>query len=115
LNERKCDITGKRKNSKAMSVSKSGIRTHRTQGVNLQTKKLWWDEGRTYVRMKLAVKTLRTIKKKGLVPLAKDYNINLKKFTISCSGSERKNTRDNFIPAASANIPSASSSHNVGI
>lgn len=38
LHERKCDLTGRRQNSKCMSVSKSGQRTHSPQGVNLHTK-----------------------------------------------------------------------------
>lgn len=83
LNDRKCDITGKRKNSKAMSISKSGIRTHRVQGVNLQKRKLWWDEGNTFVRMRVAVKTLRTVKKMGLSAASKLYGVNLRKYAIS--------------------------------
>jgi hypothetical protein len=38
LRERKCDLTGRRQNSKCMAVSKSGHKTHRSQGVNLHTK-----------------------------------------------------------------------------
>mmetsp|Transcript_5586 Transcript_5586/g.5025 ORF Transcript_5586/g.5025 Transcript_5586/m.5025 type:complete len:132 (+) Transcript_5586:48-443(+) len=83
MRERKCDITSARKNSKAMSVSKSNRHTHRTQEVNLQTKKLFWTEGNTFVRIRISTKTLKTIQKNGLHATATKYGIDLKKFAIS--------------------------------
>ena len=83
MRERKCDITGKRQNSKAMSVSKSNRHTHRVQNVNLQSKKLFWPEGNTFIRIRLSTKTMKTIAKNGLEATAEKYGINLKKFAIS--------------------------------
>jgi large subunit ribosomal protein L28 len=83
MRERKCDITGKRKNSKAMAVSKSNRHTHREQGVNLQTKKYFWTEGNTFVRIRISTKTIRTITKNGLEATAKKYGVNLRKYAIS--------------------------------
>lgn len=83
MRERKCDLTGKRRNGKAMAVSKSMRHTHRVQKVNLQWVKLWWEEGHKFVRLRLATKTMRTIEKKGLQAVAKDYDINLNRFAIS--------------------------------
>jgi large subunit ribosomal protein L28 len=83
MRERKCDITGQRQNSKAMSVSKFGNRNHKVQEVNLQWKKMWWEEGKKMVRLRLATRTIRTILKNGLHETAKKYDIDLNKFSIS--------------------------------
>lgn len=85
--ERKCDLTGRRQNSKCNSVSKSGVRTHRVQHVNLQWRKIWWPEGNTFVRVRVATRTLKTIKLKGISAVAKDNGVNLRKFRISCGGN----------------------------
>ena len=83
MRERKCDISGTRKNSKAMSVSKSNVHTHRTQHVNLQTCRLWWPEGNKFVRVRISTRTLKTIKKNGLHKTAQKYGVNLNKFSLS--------------------------------
>ena len=83
MRERKCDLTGARKNSKANNVSKSNAHTHKVQNVNLQTRKLWWEEGNKFVRIRVTTKTLKTIKKNGLNSVAKKYGINLDKFSLS--------------------------------
>lgn len=83
MRERKCDISGARKNSKAMLISKSDVRTRTTQGVNLQWKKLWWEEGNKYVHVRIAARTLKTIRLKGLDATAKRYGVDLNKFSIS--------------------------------
>ncbi len=88
MRERKCDLSGRRKNSKAMSVSKSNAHTHREQGVNLQWRKLWWEEGNKFVKMRVCTRTLKTIALKGLNATAKIYGVNLNKFAIS-SGSKK--------------------------
>ena len=82
MRERKCDITGTRQNSKAMSVSKSNAHTHRVQHVNLQTRKFWWEEGNKFVRIRVSTRTLKTIAKKGLGKLAKEYEVDLDRFAI---------------------------------
>jgi large subunit ribosomal protein L28 len=86
MRERKCDLSGARKNSKAMAVSKSNAHTHRVQHVNLQTRKLWWEEGNKFVRIRVSTKTLKTIQKNGLNTTAKKYGVDLNRFSLS-SGS----------------------------
>ena len=76
-------LTGTRKNSKAMSVSKSNAHTHRTQEVNLQTRRLWWEEGNKFVRVRVSTRTIKTIKKLGLNATAKKFGIDLNKFALS--------------------------------
>ena len=83
MRERKCDLSGTRKNSKAMSVSKSNAHTHRTQEVNLQSRKLWWEEGNKFVRIRISTRTLKTIQKNGLNATAKKFGVDLNKFAIS--------------------------------
>jgi large subunit ribosomal protein L28 len=80
---RTCDITGKRRNGDAMSVSHSMRHVHRVQNVNLQQSKIWWEEGKKFVRLRLAAKTIRTIRKYGLDAVARTYGINLHKYAIS--------------------------------
>jgi len=88
MRERKCDIAGTRKNSKCNNVSKSNAHTHRTQEVNLQTRKMWWEEGNKFVRIRVSTRTLKTIKKNGLNATAKKYGVNLDNFSLS-SGSAK--------------------------
>eukprot|EP01039_Chlorochromonas_danica_P008488 gene8488-9355_t len=88
MRERKCDISGTRKNSKAMAVSKSNRHTHREQGVNLQSRRLWWEEGNKFVQLRISTRTLKTIKLKGLQATAKIYGVDLNKF--AASGGSRK-------------------------
>ena len=83
MRERKCDLSGTRKNSKAMSVSKSNAHTHRTQNVNLQTRRLFWEEGNKFVRLRISTRTLKTIQKNGLHETAKKFGINLNHFSLS--------------------------------
>ena len=83
MRERKCDLSGARRNGKAMRVSKSNAHTHRVQNVNLQTKKLWWEEGNKFVRIRVTARTLKTIAKLGLDKAAKKFEVDLNKFSVS--------------------------------
>lgn len=83
MRERKCDLTGARQNSKCNSVSKSNAHTKRIQYVNLQTRKLWWEEGNKFVRVRVTTRTLKTIAKNGLHATAKKNGVDLNKFAIS--------------------------------
>lgn len=89
MRERKCDISGTRKNSKAMCVSKSNAHTHRVQNVNLQTRRLWWEEGNKFVRIRVSTRTIKCIQKNGLQATAKKFGIDLNKFSLS-SGTAPK-------------------------
>lgn len=73
---RKCQLTGKKANN-AFAVSHSHRRTKKLQGVNLQFKRLWWPQGKRWVRLKLSTKAIKTLHKKGLAAYAKEAGINL--------------------------------------
>ncbi len=71
-----CTFTGKRPVI-ANKVSHSNIKTKRRQLPNLQWKKLWWDEGNRFVRVRLSASALRTIAKLGLGEYAKQTGVDL--------------------------------------
>jgi large subunit ribosomal protein L28 len=58
-------------------VSHSHVRTKKLQQVNLQKRRLWWAEGQRFVTLRVSTRTLKTIQKRGLGPLAKSLGINL--------------------------------------
>merc|ERR1711865_1013417 len=87
---RVCDMTGKRRNN-ANSISFSGKRNAKIQNPNLQKKYLYWPEQEKMVRMKIAVKTMRTIDKLGLQVTAKKYGVNLHKFPYKDVSDNRVN------------------------
>ncbi|MCS6782049.1 MAG: 50S ribosomal protein L28 [Gloeomargarita sp. SKYBB_i_bin120] len=73
---RHCQLTGKRANN-AYRVSHSHRRTKRLQEVNLQWKRVWWPEGRKWVRLRLSTQALRTLQRRGLAALAREQGLNL--------------------------------------
>ncbi|MEN9208097.1 MAG: 50S ribosomal protein L28 [Gloeomargarita sp. GMQP_bins_120] len=73
---RRCQLTGKRANN-AFAVSHSHRRTKRLQEVNLQWKRVWWPEGRKWVRLRLSTQALRTLQRRGLAAVAREQGINL--------------------------------------
>lgn len=75
---RVCQLTGKKANN-AYAVSHSHIRTKKLQEVNLQTKRVWWPEGKRWVKLKISTKAIKTLEKKGLAAMAKEAGINLNK------------------------------------
>ena len=83
MRERKCDLAGTRRNGKAMRVSKSNAHTHRVQKANIQTRKLWWEEGNKFVRIRITTRTLKTVQKNGLNATAKKYGIDLNQYSLS--------------------------------
>jgi large subunit ribosomal protein L28 len=76
---RKCDLTGKKANN-AFSVSHSHRRTKRLQNANLQSKRIWWPEGKRWVKLLLSTRAIKTIEKKGLQAMANEAGINLNKY-----------------------------------
>tara|TARA_B100000678_G_scaffold131153_1_gene109643 strand:+ start:78 stop:314 length:237 start_codon:yes stop_codon:yes gene_type:complete len=76
---RVCDLTGARANN-GMAVSHSHIRTKKLQQVNLQKRRLWWDEGNRWINLRISTKALKSIQKVGLGKFAKSQGIDLKKF-----------------------------------
>lgn len=45
--------------------------------MNLQTRRMWWEEGQKFVKMRVSTKALKTIAKYGLNKAAKKYEIDL--------------------------------------
>lgn len=73
---RRCQFTGKRPNV-ANKVSHSNIKTKKRQLPNLQYRRLWWEEGQRFVRLRLSTRAMRTIDRKGLQAFADECGINL--------------------------------------
>ncbi len=76
---RVCELTGAKANN-GMAVSHSHIRTKKLQQVNLQKRRLWWQEGNKWVTMKISTKALKSIQKVGLNKFAKIQGVDLSKF-----------------------------------
>ncbi|XP_010457490.1 PREDICTED: 50S ribosomal protein L28, chloroplastic-like [Camelina sativa] len=73
-----CPFTGKKAN-RANKVSFSNHKTKKLQFVNLQYKKVWWEAGKRFVKLRLSTKALKTIEKNGLDAVAKEAGIDLRK------------------------------------
>ncbi|MEL6224657.1 MAG: 50S ribosomal protein L28 [Cyanobacteria bacterium J06626_14] len=75
---RTCNLTGKKANN-AYAVSHSHRRTKKLQGVNLQSKKVWWPQGNRWVKLRLSTKAIKTLKSRGIEAMAKEAGIDLNK------------------------------------
>ena len=60
-----CQVTGKRPMT-GNNVSHANNRTKRVQQPNLQSKRLWLESQKRFVKVRVAASTLRTITNKGL-------------------------------------------------
>lgn len=67
---RVCKVTGK-KHLTGNNVSHANNRTKRRQLPNLQYKRIWDEEKKMWVRMRLSTEAIKTIEKKGLKALKK--------------------------------------------
>ena len=76
---RVCELTGAKANN-GMAVSHSHIRTKKLQQVNLQKRRLWWQEGNKWVTIRISTKALKSIQKVGLNKFAKTQGVDLSKF-----------------------------------
>jgi large subunit ribosomal protein L28 len=76
---RKCDLTGKTANN-AYAISHSHRRTKKLQEANLQEKRIWWTQGKRWVRLRLSTKAIKTLERKGLAAMAKEAGIDLSKY-----------------------------------
>ena len=76
---RVCELTGTKANN-GMAVSHSDIRTKKLQQVNLQKRRLWWQEGKKWINIKISTKALKSIQKVGLDKVAKTNGVDLNKF-----------------------------------
>uniref|UniRef100_A0ACD5X376 Uncharacterized protein n=1 Tax=Avena sativa TaxID=4498 RepID=A0ACD5X376_AVESA len=68
-----------KKTNRANKVSFSNHKTKKQQFVNLQYKRLWWEAGKRYVKLRLSTKALKTIEKHGLDAVANKAGIDLNK------------------------------------
>tara|TARA_B100000902_G_C26398440_1_gene476605 strand:- start:56 stop:283 length:228 start_codon:yes stop_codon:yes gene_type:complete len=73
---RRCSLTGK-KGLVGNKVSHSQRKTKRVQQPNLITKRLYIPEENRTVTLKLSVRALRTLNKKGILQFMKDEGISL--------------------------------------
>ncbi len=76
---RVCELTGAKANN-GMAVSHSHIRTKKLQQINLQKRRLWWQEGNKWITMRISTKALKSIQKVGLNKFAKSQGVDLSKF-----------------------------------
>jgi large subunit ribosomal protein L28 len=76
---RKCQLTGKKANN-AFAISHSHRRTKKLQEANLQWKRIWWPQGKRWVRLHLSTKALKTLGHKGLEAMAKEAGIDLNRY-----------------------------------
>ena len=76
---RVCELTGAKANN-GMAVSHSHIRTKKLQQVNLQKRRLWWQEGNRWITLRISTKALKSIQKVGLNKFAKSQGVDLSKF-----------------------------------
>ena len=65
---RVCKITGKNPMT-GNNVSHANNRTKRRQLPNLQKKRIWLEEEKRYVTMKISTEAIKTLDKKGLKAL----------------------------------------------
>jgi large subunit ribosomal protein L28 len=63
-----CAITGK-KPLTGNNVSHANNRTKRRQNPNLQTKRIWLEDEKRWVKMRISTKAIKTLDKKGLKAL----------------------------------------------
>ena len=76
---RVCELTGAKANN-GMAVRHSHIRTKKLQQVNLQKRRLWWQEGNKWITLRISTKALKSIQKVGLNKFAKSQGVDLSKF-----------------------------------
>ena len=76
---RVCELTGAKANN-GMAVSHSHIRTKKLQQVNLQKRRLWWQEKNKWVTLRISTRALKSIQKVGLDKFAKSQGVDLSKF-----------------------------------
>ncbi|GAB4371383.1 MAG: 50S ribosomal protein L28 [Elainellaceae cyanobacterium] len=76
---RKCDLTNKQANN-AYAISHSHRRTKKLQEANLQEKRVWWPQGKRWVKLRLSTKAIKTLEKKGVAAMAKEAGIDLSKY-----------------------------------
>lgn len=90
LPARRCMVLGKMDNRNARKISKSGIKTHRIQRVNLLRKRIYFEKEDRFVKLRVSTQGLKTIKKFGLEYCCEKFKLNLKKKKVDAGRSTRK-------------------------
>lgn len=93
LPARRCMVLGKMDNRNARKISKSGIKTHRIQRLNLLRKRIYFEKEDRFVKLRVSTQGLKTIKKFGLEYCCKKFKLNLKKKKVDAGRSMRKKNK----------------------
>ncbi|GBF88101.1 50S ribosomal protein, chloroplastic [Raphidocelis subcapitata] len=86
--KRVCQLTGKKRN-KANVVTFSNKHNRKWQEPNLQHKKVFWEEGQRWVKLRICTKAIKTIEKVGLATMAKEAGIDLWKLPFEDARPQR--------------------------
>ncbi|KAG2438587.1 hypothetical protein HXX76_005137 [Chlamydomonas incerta] len=84
-----CDLTGKKRN-KANSVCFSNKKSRKWQEPNLQNKKVFWEEGQRWVKLRICTKAIKTLENKGIATMAADAGIDLWSLPFEDARPQRK-------------------------
>jgi large subunit ribosomal protein L28 len=85
---RVCDLTGARRN-KANTVTFSNKHNRKWQEPNLQHKKVWWEGGQRFVKLRVTARAIKTLEKVGLEAMAKEAGLDLWKLPFEDMRPER--------------------------
>eukprot|EP00775_Hariotina_reticulata_P005948 gene5948-6187_t len=86
--KRVCQLTGKKRN-KANVVTFSNKHNRKWQEPNLQHKKIYWEAGKRWVKLRISTTAIKSIQKNGLEVMAKDAGIDLWKLPFEDARPER--------------------------
>ena len=75
-----CALTGKRRNV-AMKVSHSHKRNKKVQLPNIQRKRIWYEDEKRWVRLRISTSALRTITTKGLSRFLHEKGLSIRDVT----------------------------------
>ena len=59
-----CSISGKKRNN-AYAISHSHVRSKKVQNVNLQTCKIWSSDKKSWVKVRVSTKAMKTLLKRS--------------------------------------------------
>lgn len=89
---RVCAILGKEDNRKARNITFSHKTNKTVQKVNLQWRRLYWEEGNCWVRLRLSTKGWKTIQKYGLHAAARKFGVDLNNYKNGTSARKYTST-----------------------
>merc|ERR1712007_419145 len=98
---RKKDMLAIRKRNKANTITFSNKKWRKWQDINSQSKKIFWPEGKRFVKLRISTKTIKSIDKIGLSAMAEHANIDLCKLPFKDARPERLEflrTKTTYVP-----------------